>query len=412
MEELLENRGFKFKLRPNGTQRKLMAQTAGCCRYVYNRALIEQNEKYAQDGKKFSYVEQSKHLVAWKKERDTTWLSKVPSQPLQQSLRDLDTAYVNFFKKRAMLPKFKKKGQGDSFRVPQGFKLDEANSRVFLPKLGWMRYRKSRKLEGKPKNISVSYRAGWWFMSVCTEFPRAAKNCVDLGPVGIDMGIANFATFSDGTTVVPLNSFKKKKKKLKRAQVALARKKKGSRNWEKARRRVAKIYFDIANARLDFLHKTSTDVSKNHAMVVMEDLKVKNMSASASGTLEEPGTNVKQKSGLNRSILDQGWSMFRILLEYKLKQRGGQLILVPPHHTSQKCPICGFTHKDNRQSQAEFLCLECGYENNADIVGSMNVLAAGLAVRNNACEGLSTQSSPLKQEPAEETEGRLSLSAR
>ena len=275
-----------------------------------------------------------------------------------------------------------------------------------------MRYRNSREIDGKPKNITVSFAAGKFFMPVCAERPFAVREQADQGPVGIDMCIVNFATFSYGTVIAPLNSFKKKRKRLKKAQRSLSRKKKGSKNRQKARKRVAKIHNSIRNSRNDFLHKASTTVSKNHATVAMEDLKVRNMSASASGTLEEPGKNVRQKSGLNRSILDQGWGMFKDQLEYKLKRRGGELVLVPPHHTSQKCPMCGHTHKDNRKTQAEFICQECGYENNADIVGALNVLAAGLAVRSNACGGLGAQGPPMKQEPAEETWRGLSLQAR
>ena len=417
MESESEFKGFTYELRPNGAQRKLMARTMGSCRAVYNMALAEQKEKIARDGKKFTYVEQSKHLTAWKKDEKTIWLKEVPSQALQQSLRDLDRAYVNFFEKRANLPKFKKKGRGDSFRLPQGVKIDETKGEVFIPKIGPMKYyNKSHKLDGKPKSITVRCRAGRWFMSVCTEGPRAVEDCVDLGPVGVDMGIKNFATLSDGTMIPPVNSLKKALEKLRRAQKALARKKKGSKRWAKARRLVAKIYFDIANIRLDHVQKVSTTVSKNHAVVIMEDLRIKNMTASASGTLEEPGTNVRQKSGLNRSILDQGWGKFRVLLEHKLKRRGGELILVPPHYTSQKCPMCGHTHKDNRKTQADFKCLACGYENNADIVGAMNVLAAGLAVVT-ACgevvrpSGTKREAAPVKQEPTEETGRGLSLSA-
>ena len=412
MTEVLEHSGFKFELMPNGAQRRLMSKTAGCCRFVYNKALAEQKEKYVLDEKKFSYAEQNKHLTTWKKEKETFWLKEVPSQSPQQALKDLDRAFTNFFEKRGNFPRFKKKGQGDSFRIPQGFKLDEANSRVFLPKLGWMRYRKSREIDGKPKNITVSLAAGKWYMSICAQRPFAVQKQADLGPIGIDMGIVNFAAISDGTVIEPLNAFKKNKKKLKKAEKAKARKKKGSRNWHKAKKRVAKIHNSTANARNDFLHKASTSISKTHAVVVVEDLLVKNMSASASGTLEEPGKNIRQKSGLNRSILDQGWGMFRVQLEYKLKRRGGELIKVPPHHTSQKCPICGHTHKDNRKTQADFKCLECGYENNADLVGALNVLAAGLAVSSHACGGIGAQGQPVKQEPTEETWRGLSLQAR
>jgi putative transposase len=142
--------------------------------------------------------------------------------------------------------------------------------------------------------------------------------------------------------------------------------------------------------RKDFLHKVSTTISKNHTLVAMQDLKVRNMSAKAGGTLEDPGKNFKQKLGLNRSIFDQSWYI-RIILEYKLKKSGGQLIMVPPHHTNQKYPTCGYTHKDNRKTQAEILCQGFGYKNNADIVGAINVLGEGSFVRSHTCEGFGDQ---------------------
>ena len=203
------------------------------------------------------------------------------------------------------------------------------------------------------------------------------KKAENQGSVGIDMGIARFATLSDGTYHLPLNSFKKHEAALKKAQKALSRKQKFSRNWGKAKKRVSKIHERIANLRKDFLHKISTDVSKNHALVVLENLQVSNMSRSAHGSLENPGKNVAAKSGLNKSILDQGWYEFRRQLEYKLRWRGGFLVLIPPQNTSRRCSACGYTDKDNRRSQALFRCLSCGYEANADENAARNILRAG-----------------------------------
>jgi putative transposase len=146
---------------------------------------------------------------------------------------------------------------------------------------------------------------------------------------------------------------------------------------QKAKARVQRIHTRITNARKDFLHKTTTTISKNHALVCIEDLQVRNMSKSSKGTVEQPGKKVSQKSGLNRAILDQGWGEFRRQLEYKMAWNGGMLLAVPPHHTSQTCPCCGHVSKDNRQTQAQFLCLDCGYENHADVVGAINVLERG-----------------------------------
>ena len=217
--------------------------------------------------------------------------------------------------------------------------------------------------------------------------------------IGIDVGIARFATMSDGDFIEPLNSFKKHQQRLARYQRAMSRKVKFSNNWKKAKARVQRIHARIGNVRRDYLHKATTTISKNHAMVCIEDLQVRNMSRSARGNTERPGKNVKAKSGLNKSILDQGWFEFRRQLDYKLQWAGGMLIAVPPQNTSRTCPACGHVSAENRQSQAQFLCVECGYENNADVVGAINILARGHRVA--ACGEVGHQDASVKQEPTE-----------
>ncbi len=182
---------------------------------------------------------------------------------------------------------------------------------------------------------------------------------------------------SDERYIAPLTSFKKHQQRLARYQRRMSRKVKFSSNWKKAKARIQKIHTGIANARKDFLHKTTTTISQNHALVCIEDLQVRNMSRSSKGTSEQPGKMVRQKSGLNRAILDQGWGEFRRQLDYKVSWNGGMLLSVPAHHTSQTCPCCGHVSKDNRQTQAKFLCVDCGYENHADVVGAINVLERG-----------------------------------
>jgi putative transposase len=197
--------------------------------------------------------------------------------------------------------------------------------------------------------------------------------------IGIDLGIVRFATLSDGTVNNPPNIFKRYAPALRKAQQAMSRKKKFSNNWKKAKAKVQRIHVRIANARRDYLHKASTAISKNHAMVFVEDLKVSNMSRSAAGTIEQPGRNVKQKAGLNRSILDQGWAEFRRQLEYKMLWAGGQCVAVPAMNTSRTCPECHHISGDNRRSQAIFCCVECGFSENADLVAAINILRAGYA---------------------------------
>lgn len=162
----------------------------------------------------------------------------------------------------------------------------------------------------------------------------------------------------------------------------MSRKIKFSNNWRKAKTKVNKIHHDIANARKDFLHKTTTAICKNHALVCIEDLRIKNMSKSSKGTIENPGKNVAQKAGLNKAILDQGWAMFYSQLECKMAWNGGMVIAVPPQYTSQTClnSECGHIAKSNRKTQAIFKCVKCGYTNHADIVGATNILSRGMQI--------------------------------
>ena len=393
---------FKYELMPTGQQAHNMRRFAGSCRFVFNKALALQKERYESGEKKLGYAGLCKQLTEWRNGADTPWLKDSPIHPAQQALKDLELAYSNFFAKRADFPRFKKKGNGDSFRYPdpKQIKLERENGRIFLPKLGWIRYRNSRLALGALRNVTVSSKGGKWFVSVLMR--REVEQPLPHGPsTGIDVGIARFATLSDGTFLAPLNSFKKHEQRLAKYQRRMARKTKFSNNWKKAKGRVQRIHSSIANARNDFLHKASTQISKNHAMVCIEDLPVRNMSKSASGTLEAPGRKVAQKKGLNKAILDQGWGEFRRQLEYKTRWNGGEFVAVPAAYTSQTCPCCGHISRENRQTQALFACVSCGYENNADHVGAINVLAAGHAVL--ACGEPVQSGRSAKQEPAEAT---------
>lgn len=396
---------FKFELMPNGEQQHNMRRFAGSCRFVFNKALALQKAHFEAGGKFIGYVALAKELTAWRNGTETPWLKEAPVHPLQHALKDLERAYKNFFAKRAAFPRFKRKGERDSFRYPdpKQIKLDQGNARIFLPKLGWVRYRKSREVLGTVKNATVSFRSGKWHVSIQTEREVEQPIPTATTAIGIDVGIARFATLSDGSHIEPLNSFKRHQQRLARYQRAMSRKVKGSKNWQKAKRRVQRVHTRIANCRSDFLHKATTAITQNHALIVIEDLKVKGMSASASGTRENPGRKVKQKTGLNRAILDQGWGAFRSMLTYKAGWTGAQLIAVPAHYTSQTCPCCGHVSADNRTTQARFACVQCGLENHADVVGAINILARGHRVL--ACGEPVQSDHSTKQEPTEATQG-------
>ena len=370
---------FKFELRPDGERRRDMTKFSGACRFVFNKALALQKENHEAGNKFISYTAMAKNLTAWRNSSETPWLYDAPCHSLQHALKDLDRAYKNFFAGRAEFPRFKKKGHRSSFRYPdpRQLKLDQANSRIFLPKLGWIPYRNSREVIGTLRNVTVSQNGTKWFVSIQTEREVEPQVRTVTAAIGIDVGITRFATMSNGNYISPLNSFKTHQKSLAKYQRRMSHKVKFSQNWRKEKTKVQKVQTRIANVRKDFLHKTTTTISKNHALVCVEDLQIRNMSKSATGSPEQPGKMVKQKSGLNRSILDQSWGAFRSQLEYKLDWNRGILIAVPPQNTSLTCPSCEYVSKDNRKTQAHFECTSCRYENNADIVGAINILERG-----------------------------------
>ncbi|MFW7270224.1 RNA-guided endonuclease InsQ/TnpB family protein [Gluconacetobacter sp. Hr-1-5] len=378
---MIQRKANTYRLYPDGEQREALAQIAGACRSVYNLALEQRRDWWQRHkdrtGRSISFAGQCRELTELRREVD--WLREAPSQVLQQALRDLDRAYQNFFSGRAGYPSPRRKGLHDSFRFPEPGSLGvertgKRTGRIKLPKLGWVAFRGWYELPGVIRNITISRRAGQWFASVqwAREVEEPAPTV--LAPVGIDMGVAVFAAMSSGETVAPGDFGRKALCALRKAQRAVSRKKKGSANRRKAVRRVQTLHARVASARKDFLHKISTTIAKSHGTVVVEALQVRNMSASAKGTVDEPGRKVRQKAGLNRSILDQGWRLFRTLLGYKLAERGGSLVEVPPAYTSQTCSACESLDPTSRVSQARFVCTTCGHTENADINAAKNIL--------------------------------------
>ena len=393
---MIISKSFKYQLRLTQGQQSLCNQTAGSCRYVWNRGLALKKELWEEKKERLSRFDLDNLLTEWKKELD--WLSLPPSQSLQQVNKDLDQAFKNFFSGRGY-PRFKKKGIHDSFRLPQGISLTNQLSRkvrqVRLPKLGTVRFTKTREIEGRIRYVTISKTCGEWYIAFNCELDISQPDQIPQSAIGIDRGIKTFAQCSDGTTVQGVSPLKKNLKKLAKLQKNLSRKKKFSSNWRKTKQKIEKLHYHIANVRKDFLHKTSTQLAKSHSLIVMEDLKTQNMARSAKGTKENPGKNVKAKSQLNRSILDQGWYTFQDHLSYKLGWRGGKLMLISPKNTSLKCRICGHIAEENRISQAEFHCIKCGHTENADLNASINILAEGHSVI--AC-GVGALASTVKQE--------------
>ena len=419
---------YKFRLLPNKEQEILLNQAIGSARFVWNQILAKSFEMFAKD-EYIRYETIEKNLVPLKKKPEFSFLGQTYSACLQQKIRDLAQAwnkYYNpkeharlkenkrkphkpkFFKLtdgsevqlRPLMPRFKKKSDGEqSFRLPFA-DCDVAGGRVSLPKgTGWIRFKKSQEIIGKITSVTIKKICGLWYVSFCTNREIKQPLHPSKSAIGVDLGIKKLVTTSDGQVFEPINSFKANQLKLARLQRKLKKKTKFSENWKKLNLKINKLHHHIANIRHDYLHKVTTTLSKNHAMIVVEDLKVANMSKSAKGTIENKGKNVKAKSGLNKSILDQGWSMLVDMLDYKQQWRGGLLVKVDPRYTSQTCSSCGHVAKENRLTQANFNCMECGFSENADINASRNILAVGHTVL--SVEGGCGKGRPVKQKASE-----------
>lgn len=420
---------YKFRLLPNKEQEILLNQAIGSARFVWNQVLAKSFEMFAKN-ERIRYETIEKKLLPLKKTPEFSFLGQTYSACLQQKIKDLAKAWDKFFnpkeqaklkqkpfkaKKpkffklpdggevqlRPLMPRFKKKSDGEqSFRLPFN-DCEVIGDRVSLPKkTGWIKFKKSQEIVGKITSITIKKICGLWYVSFCINREIEQPIHPSKSAIGVDLGIKKLITTSNGQVFDPINSFKANQVKLARLQRKLKKKTKFSENWKKLNLKINKLHHHIANIRHDYLHKVTTTLSKNHAMIVVEDLKVANMSKSASGTIEKKGKNVKAKSGLNKSILDQGWSMLVGMLEYKQQWRGGLLVKVDPKYTSQTCSSCGHVAKENRLTQAKFSCVKsCGFSENADINASRNILAVGHTVL--SVEGRCGKGRPAKQKASE-----------
>ena len=376
-------KAYKFRLKPTTPQQSLLTKFAGHTRFLWNKALSLNLARLKQKQRILYYQELNFWSLLWKQSDEYGFLKECPAHILQQKLRDLERAFKDAFDKKQRhkrLPVLKKRGN-DSFRFPAPKQIQLEHQHMTFPKLGRMRFYRSQAIVGDIRNYTLSYERQHWYVSVQVEqelmIPPVHANT---SAIGIDLGVKHFLTTSNGEQIAPVNSFKQLAHQLAIKQRRLSKKKKFSRHWQKASRKVNKLHTKIANIRKDFQHKLSTTLCKNHAMIVVEELKIKNMSRSAKGSLEAPGKKVRAKSGLNKSILDQGWSEFKRQLAYKATWLGGLLIEVSPKHTSQQCAKCGYIDKQNRLTQENFACMKCHHSDHADRNAAKNILAAGHAV--------------------------------
>jgi putative transposase len=360
-------RAYKYRFYPTPDQADELARTFGCVRLVYNKALQERTHAYAVEGRRVSYVESSARLTEWKRSGDYDFLSQVSSVPLQQALRHLQTAFANFFARRAKYPAFKskKKSRLSAEYTRSAFRWRDG--RLTLAKMDaplnivW-----SRPLPqgAKPSTVTVSRdAAGRWFVSLLVE-EEIAPLVPAARSVGVDAGITALATLSTGEKIVNPRHERADRRKLARAQRALARKDKGSANRAKARIRVARVYARIADRRRDHLHKVTTRLVHENQVIAVEDLAVRNM--------------VKNRS-LARAVSDASWRELRSMLEYKAAWYGRTLVVVDRWFPSSKlCSVCGVLQDTMPLNVREWVCA-CGVVHDRDVNAAKNVLAAGLA---------------------------------
>ncbi len=358
---------YRFRLEPTSAQEQGLYRLAGARRFVWNWALARRKEHYQTMGKGLTYRDQAAELTTLKRQPQTAWLSEADSQSLQQSLQDLNQAFHNFFEKRARFPRFKsKKREHCSFRIPQRVKVEDG--KVYCPKVGWIRLRQSQPIEGETQSATFKRDAtGKWFVTLTTEFkmpdiPLPSPQ----NPIGIDMGLKDFATLSDGTRVPVPQFFRKAERRLRKAQRKLSRRKRGSKRRERAKRRVACIHRRVAHQRSDFVHKLTTGLVRRFDGMCIENLCINGMA---------------KTKRLGKSVLDAAFGEFRRQLEYKSVWRRRHLVKVSRWFPSSKtCGDCGAVNDALTLNDREWNCQVCGSWHDRDLNAARNVLKEGLVI--------------------------------
>ena len=361
-------KGVKFRIYPNKEQKNLINQTLGCCRLIYNKGLAMRNDAY-KNGDKIGYSQTSTMLTMMKKCEDFAFLKEVDSIALQQSLRDLDRGFVNFFQKRAAHPVFKRKhNHHQSYRtINQGGNIRIVGKHIKLPKLGYVKVRQSMEI-GQINSVTIERTpTGKYFAVLNVEFEPAPKPNGGK-KIGIDVGIKEFYSDSNGNMVPNPKHLEKSMRKLVREQRRLSRKEKESNNRNKQRVKVALVHEKITNQRNDFLQKESTRLIRENQTICIEDLKVKNM---------------MRNHRLARSIASVSWSKFFDMLEYKAMWYGNDIIRIPTMYpSSQTCSCCGYKNPLVKNlAVRNWECPECHTKHNRDTNAGINILNKGLQMQ-------------------------------
>jgi len=388
-------KSFRVEMQPTPTQRARFLQHAGCARWAWNWGLRRKQEAWALRKGALAAgaakAEAPKVPTAIDLHRELNLLKKVPTVQggvpwmyesskwaPQESLRNLDRAFQAFFRRlkageKPGHPRFKSRSRGvGGFRLSAPTHVGEKT--VKLPKIGRVRLKPgchSYIPTGTYTSVTVKEHGGRWYASVLIEEEAPSAPPSDRPPVGVDVGVARLATLSDGTVFENPSSFARYQKRLRRAQKTLCRRKKGSHRRRKVKARVARLHHTITHLRSNATHQATSRIAKNHGVIVIEDLKVSNM------TRRARGRGRAAKAGLNRVVLDANFAEFRRQITYKAAWYGSTVVAVDPAYTSQRCSSCGHTDSGNRPSQAVFRCLACGHESNADLNAARNILVAG-----------------------------------
>lgn len=358
-------KAYEYRLYPNKKQIILLAKHFGCSRFIYNWALAKRIEEYEKTGKTISKFDLNKMVTQLKKDEKTQWLSEVNAQSLQQSIQNMETAYINFFRNKKGFPKFKsKKTYRYSYKLPQDVRINFNKNKIFLPKIGEVKIRIDRQFDGQIKSATVKQvPSGKYFVSVLVEDGVCEPDKKELNKnkaIGIDLGLKHFAILSTGEKIENPKTLKNNLTKLKILQRRLSKKVKGSSNRNKARIKVAKQHEKIKNIRKDFLQKLSKKIISDNQVdtICLETLNISGM--------------VKNHR-LAQAISDVSWYEFIRMLEYKAEWNGKNILRIGQFEPSSKLCTCGYINKDLNLSDREWECPICHTKHDRDILAANNI---------------------------------------